>query len=93
MAGDAETVPVTLVPVRSFKGNTAYGSKLGAQVYYHRTLIQVDTDQLDIAQSLQGTVADSVLEDMTIWNSVEGFSAQLRTGYDLPQLHDREPAR
>ena len=75
VAGDAETVPVTLVPVRSFKGNTAYGSELGAQVYYHRTLIQVDTDQLDIAQSLQGTVADSVLEDMTIWNSVEGFSA------------------
>ncbi|MFP6765156.1 MAG: G8 domain-containing protein, partial [Planctomycetaceae bacterium] len=31
VAGDAETVPVTLVPVRSFKGNTAYGSELGAQ--------------------------------------------------------------
>ena len=67
------TVPVVLVPIKSFKGNTAYGSIQGARTYYHRTLIQLEDDQFDDAADLRGAFADSVIEDMTIWNTGVGF--------------------
>ena len=44
-ANGDETVPVSLAPLAVFRGNESYGSVLGAQIYYHRTLITIEEEQ------------------------------------------------
>lgn len=69
-AEGAANVPVTLAPLARFSGNTAYGSALGAQIYYHRTFIVIEDEQVPQA-SLE--FAPSVMEDMQLWGNANGM--------------------
>ena len=69
-AEGAENVPVTLAPLAAFSGNTAYGSELGAQIYYHRTFIVIEEEQEPQA-ALQ--FQPSVMEDLQLWGNANGM--------------------
>ena len=63
-------MPVTLAPLAPFSGNTAYGSELGAQIYYHRTFIVIEEEQEPQA-GLQ--FQPSVMEDLQLWGNANGM--------------------
>lgn len=67
--GDA-SVPVSLAPIASFRGNESYGSLLGAQIYYHRTFITIEEEQ-ERQAGLQ--FSPSVVEDMDLWANRNGM--------------------
>ena len=69
-AEGADNVPVTLAPLAPFSGNTAYGSELGAQIYYHRTFIVIEEEQEPQA-ALQ--FQPSVMEDLQLWGNANGM--------------------
>ncbi len=69
-AEGADNVPVTLAPLAPFSGNTAYGSELGAQIYYHRTFIVIEEEQRPQA-ALEFEA--SVMEDMLLWGNANGM--------------------
>ncbi|MEY2908272.1 MAG: hypothetical protein RLZZ602_795, partial [Pseudomonadota bacterium] len=69
-AEGAENVPVTLAPLAPFSGNIAYGSELGAQIYYHRTFIVIEDEQRSQAALAFQT---SVMEDMLLWGNANGM--------------------
>ena len=69
-AEGADSVAVTLAPLARFSGNTAYGSELGAQIYYHRTFIVIEEEQEPQA-ALQ--FQPSVMEDMLLWGNANGM--------------------
>ena len=69
-AAGAATVPVSLAPLETFKGNEAYGSALGAQIYYHRTFITIEEEQEEQAAL---KFSPSLIEDMDLWSNSTGM--------------------
>ncbi len=70
LANGDPMVPVSLAPLARFAGNESYGSVLGAQIYYHRTLITIEEDQEEQA-SLR--FPSSLMEDMDLWSNANGM--------------------
>ena len=70
LAEGAESVPVSLAPLTLFRGNESYGSRLGAQIYYHRTLITIEEEQQGQASLVFPL---SVVEDMDLWSNANGM--------------------
>ena len=66
-----QTIPVSLVPLAPFRGNEAYGSALGAQIYYHRTFITIEEEEE--AQAGAFAFPLSVMEDMDLWSNENGM--------------------
>jgi hypothetical protein len=54
LAGDHLAVPVEVVPLDRFEGNTAYGARSGLEIWHHR---------------MKANGAPSVIEDFTAWNT------------------------
>ena len=69
-AAGAATIPVSLAPLATFKGNEAYGSALGAQIYYHRTFITIEEEQEEQAAL---KFPPSLIEDMDLWSNSTGM--------------------
>ena len=72
LANGAATVPVVLVPLKSFQHNTAYGSAEGLRMYYHRTLVQLEENEIEQLAEHQWQFPDSIIEDVTAWNNATG---------------------
>ena len=83
MAEGDETVPVSLAPLASFRGNESYGSVLGAQIYYHRTFITIEEYQ-EAQAALQ--FPQSVVEDMDLWSNANGMQVNYTVDTDFRDL-------
>ncbi|MCC6493266.1 MAG: right-handed parallel beta-helix repeat-containing protein [Pirellulales bacterium] len=57
-----EAIPVGVPPLRSFRGNTAYASNIGLEIWFHRTNLND---------------GNTVIEDFTSWNT-EMFGIQIQ---------------
>jgi hypothetical protein len=79
LANGSGTVPVVLTPIKSFKGNTAYGSTEGLRMYYHRTLIQLEESEVEQLEQYKWQFPNSVVEGNTAWNNATG----VRLNYTL----------
>ena len=88
-ADGASTVPVSLAPLAGFKGNDSYGSVLGAQIYYHRTLVTIEEDQESQA-SLR--FPSSLMEDMNLWSNANGMRINYAVDTDFKNLRIIGPA-
>ena len=82
---ELDRVPVTMVPITSFRDNLAYGSAIGATVQYHRTGI-VLTDEEREATNAKGKGYDvtlvspypaSRIENLTLWSNGNGIKTNL----------------
>ena len=65
-----QSVPVSLAPLATFRGNESYGSALGAQIYYHRTFITIEEEQ---EKQAGYQFAPSLMEDMSLWSNANGM--------------------
>ena len=73
-ANGAETVPAGHTWLGEFKDNTAYGSVVGLQQYYHRSPISTDFEgQAEQLVQYQFDFPNSLIEDSTVWNSDTGI--------------------
>ena len=79
-ANGDETVPVSLAPLAVFRGNESYGSALGAQIYYHRTLITIEEEQEEQASH---QFAPSLMEDMSLWSNTNGMQVNYTVDTDF----------
>ena len=79
-ANGDETVPVSLAPLAVFRGNESYGSALGAQIYYHRTLITIEEEQEEQASH---QFAPSLMEDMSLWSNANGMQVNYTVDTDF----------
>ena len=79
-ANGDETVPVSLAPLAVFRGNESYGSALGAQIYYHRTLITIEEEQEEQASH---QFAPSLMEDMSLWSNSNGMQVNYTVDTDF----------
>ena len=79
-ANGDETVPVSLAPLAVFRGNESYGSALGAQIYYHRTLITIEEEQEEQASH---QFAPSLMEDMSLWSNSNGMQINYTVDTDF----------
>ena len=86
--GDA-TVPVSLAPLASFRGNESYGSVLGAQIYYHRTFITIEEEQEEQAAL---RFLPSVVEDMDLWSNANGMLLNYTVDTEFRDLRIVGPA-
>ena len=76
LANGAATVPAGLTWLGEFSGNTAYGSAVGLQTYYHRSPISTDFEgQAEQLLEYQFDFPNSLIEDTTVWNSDFGVLA------------------
>lgn len=72
-ANGATTVPAGLTWLGEFANNTAYGSVVGLQTYYHRSPISTDFDgQAEQLLQYEFDFPNSLIEDATVWNAETG---------------------
>ena len=83
LAGPAASVPVSLAPLASFRGNESYGSALGAQIYYHRTFITIEEEQEEQAGL---RFPQSLVEDMDLWSNANGMLVNYTVDTDFRDL-------
>ena len=83
LANGDPTVPVSLAPLARFAGNESYGSVLGAQIYYHRTLITIEEDQEEQASLL---FPSSLMEDMDLWSNANGMRINYTVDTDFKDI-------
>jgi hypothetical protein len=74
LAKGAEQIPVSLVPLKSFRHNTAYGSVGGAMLEYLDSLWKVEDEELAALREHGWEFEPSVVEDLTVWGVYLGVT-------------------
>jgi Ca2+-binding RTX toxin-like protein len=79
LAKGVHNLPVALVPLKSFRHNTVYGSVEGAAFAYLDSLLKVEDEGLAALREHGWEFEPSVVEDLTVWNVYLGVT-ELYTG-------------
>ena len=76
LANGAATIPVGYTWLTEMTDNTAYGSVVGVQTFYHRSPISLDFDGMaDQINQYKWDFPNSLIDNTTVWNSEIGVKA------------------